>query len=175
MLKCLCNSFRIIITEYTIFIVTLPISYMFLSPIRASCISAGTFIFCTAMASCSWCTRQRQESRQNDGGASNHAVVPEPSDKQHLNGLPPSIINLLPTYVYKKEAGTDSLDCAVCLAGIHQDETVRWLPHCTHLFHRDCIDKWLGFHSTCPVCRITVNLDLKTDINLNVKSSVNQL
>jgi Ring finger domain len=170
MSKCLCHSLRIILTEYTIFIVTLPISYMFLSPVRASCISAGTFVFCTAIAMCSWCTRQRQESEQLDGAAPNHATVPEPSNKQHLNGLPPSMINLLPMYVYKKEAGGDSLKCAVCLGGIHQDEIVRRLPFCSHLFHRDCIDKWLDLHSTCPVCRITVNLDLETDITLNVKS-----
>lgn len=171
MSKWLCNSLQIILTEYTIFIVTVPLSYMFLSPIRASCISAGTFIFCMAIALCSWCTRQRQESRQQDGGASNHgAIMPEPSDQHHLNGLSPSLINSLPTYVYQKEAGVDSLDCAVCLSGIHQEEIIKRLPFCTHLFHKDCIDKWLGFHSTCPVCRMVVNLDLKKETTIDVKS-----
>ncbi|KAL0377554.1 UNVERIFIED_CONTAM: E3 ubiquitin-protein ligase MP [Sesamum radiatum] len=29
---------------------------------------------------------------------------------------------------------------------------VKEMP-CRHRFHADCIDKWLGIHGSCPVCR----------------------
>lgn len=171
--KWLCNSVKIILSEYTIFIVTLPISYLFLSPMRASCIAAGTFIICTLIALCSWYTRRNQESQQQEvSTVSNPVIIPEPSDRQLLDGLPPSLIDSLPTYIYENEGEVDSLDCAICLGAIHQNEIVKQLPFCTHLFHKDCIDKWLGFHSTCPVCRIMMNLDLEAEITFKV--NINQ-
>ncbi|KAJ4788906.1 RING-H2 finger protein ATL4O [Rhynchospora pubera] len=166
--KWLCTSLRIILSEYTIFIATLPVSYMFLRPVRASLLSAGAFIFCTVFALCSRYASRRQESQQQDeGAASNRAIVPEPSNLQHFDVLAPSLINALPTYVFKTE-GVDILECTVCLSGIHHGDIVKQLPFCTHLFHKDCIDKWLGLHSTCPVCRIMVNSDLKAEVTLKV-------
>ncbi|KAG0532567.1 hypothetical protein BDA96_04G118300 [Sorghum bicolor] len=43
--------------------------------------------------------------------------------------------------------------CAVCLEDVQRGETVRRLPACGHLFHKDCIDMWLHSHTTCPLCR----------------------
>ncbi|XP_027362754.1 uncharacterized RING finger protein ECU07_0330-like [Abrus precatorius] len=44
-------------------------------------------------------------------------------------------------------------DCAVCLCNMGETEEVITL-RCDHLFHRVCIDKWVGFNSaTCPLCR----------------------
>lgn len=45
--------------------------------------------------------------------------------------------------------------CAVCLGHLQQGEEVRRLP-CEHLFHRQCIDSWLGKSLQCPVCRQVV-------------------
>ncbi|KAF2284099.1 hypothetical protein GH714_018989 [Hevea brasiliensis] len=43
--------------------------------------------------------------------------------------------------------------CAVCLSEFAVDETVRDLK-CKHVFHKDCLDKWLlQCRSTCPLCR----------------------
>lgn len=72
-------------------------------------------------------------------------------------GLDPSVIETFPTFIYSTvkslKLGKDSLECAVCLNEFEDDETLRLIPKCDHVFHPDCIDHWLISHSTCPVCR----------------------
>ncbi|KAK3421902.1 hypothetical protein EUGRSUZ_G02496 [Eucalyptus grandis] len=43
-------------------------------------------------------------------------------------------------------------ECAICLEGVAAGETAREMP-CGHRFHGGCIERWLGLHGTCPVCR----------------------
>lgn len=72
-------------------------------------------------------------------------------------GLDQQIIDTFPTFVYsaakKFKIGTSILECAVCLNEFEDRQTLRWIPKCSHVFHPDCIDKWLHSHVTCPVCR----------------------
>ncbi|KAK4751264.1 hypothetical protein SAY87_004746 [Trapa incisa] len=72
-------------------------------------------------------------------------------------GLDQSVINTFPTLEYSKvkdlKIGKGALECAVCLCEFEDDETLRLIPKCDHVFHPDCIDAWLGSHTTCPVCR----------------------
>jgi len=59
----------------------------------------------------------------------------------------------LPTTVYEgQELPSNQTTCAVCMADFETSEELRSL-HCTHHFHKDCIDKWLGVATTCPVCK----------------------
>lgn len=67
-------------------------------------------------------------------------------------GLDPSIIASLPVFIYK-DIQNNSIECTVCLNVLENGETVRTLPNCKHIFHAECIDKWFGSHSTCPICR----------------------
>uniref|UniRef100_A0A8R7U2I5 RING-type E3 ubiquitin transferase n=1 Tax=Triticum urartu TaxID=4572 RepID=A0A8R7U2I5_TRIUA len=55
--------------------------------------------------------------------------------------------------VKEHKAVKGALECAVCLSEFDDDETLRLLPKCSHVFHPDCIDTWLASHITCPVCR----------------------
>uniref|UniRef100_A0A2P2KBT0 RING-type E3 ubiquitin transferase n=1 Tax=Rhizophora mucronata TaxID=61149 RepID=A0A2P2KBT0_RHIMU len=85
---------------------------------------------------------------------------PIPQDPGNSNkplGLDPLVIASLPMMAYKS---TDQLDhggvpveCSVCLGTIAEDSTVRLLSNCKHMFHVECIDMWLGSHTTCPNCR----------------------
>ncbi|XP_008804796.2 E3 ubiquitin-protein ligase Os03g0188200-like [Phoenix dactylifera] len=73
-------------------------------------------------------------------------------------GLDPAVLETFPTMEYaavKKVKGgkVGALECAVCLSEFSDDDTLRLLPKCCHVFHRDCIDAWLASHVTCPVCR----------------------
>nr|GLL48105.1 RING-H2 finger protein ATL11-like [Ipomoea trifida] len=72
-------------------------------------------------------------------------------------GLDTDFIDTFPTFLYSDvkglKLGKGALECAVCLNEFEDDETLRLLPACCHVFHHDCIDVWLASHVTCPVCR----------------------
>lgn len=50
------------------------------------------------------------------------------------------------------------IDCAICLDGFAADEEAREMP-CKHMYHSDCIEKWLRVRGTCPVCRFVMPVD----------------
>ncbi|KAE8688499.1 putative excision repair cross-complementing 1 ercc1 [Hibiscus syriacus] len=74
-----------------------------------------------------------------------------------MRGLEASVIETFPTMVYSEvkvhKIGNRALECAVCLNEFEDDETLRLIPKCDHVFHPECIDAWLASHTTCPVCR----------------------
>lgn len=76
-------------------------------------------------------------------------------------GLDRAVIETFPTFSYSEvkdhKIGKGALECAVCLNEFEENETLRLLPKCDHVFHPECIDAWLESHVTCPVCR--ANLD----------------
>ncbi|MQM23904.1 hypothetical protein Taro_056974 [Colocasia esculenta] len=53
----------------------------------------------------------------------------------------------------------DMEECAVCLDGLWAEgeekealSAVKEMP-CRHRFHGGCIERWLGLHGSCPICR----------------------
>ncbi|MCD7464760.1 hypothetical protein HAX54_053389 [Datura stramonium] len=72
-------------------------------------------------------------------------------------GLENSVIETFPTFTYAEvkdhHIGKGALECAVCLNEFEDDEMLRLIPKCDHVFHPECIDAWLKSHVTCPVCR----------------------
>lgn len=43
--------------------------------------------------------------------------------------------------------------CCICLGEYVENEDVRELPCCNHLFHSECVDKWLKLKARCPLCQ----------------------
>ncbi|XVF10561.1 hypothetical protein REPUB_Repub07fG0193000 [Reevesia pubescens] len=44
--------------------------------------------------------------------------------------------------------------CAVCLYDFERENEIRRLTNCRHIFHRSCLDRWMGYdQQTCPLCR----------------------
>uniref|UniRef100_A0A0E0F1T5 RING-type domain-containing protein n=1 Tax=Oryza meridionalis TaxID=40149 RepID=A0A0E0F1T5_9ORYZ len=83
----------------------------------------------------------------------------------NANAEPPNspvekLLLRVPNRVDKEE------ECVICLhgaaaasyAGGEEDDSRRWsvLPGCAHVFHKDCVTKWLHTHKTCPLCRADV-------------------
>lgn len=77
-------------------------------------------------------------------------------------GLDAKALRELPVFMWESnKAGVGGVaaaaehdgHCAVCLGEMEDGELGRLLPACRHVFHKECIDTWLGVSSTCPVCR----------------------
>ncbi|KAJ4711633.1 E3 ubiquitin ligase BIG BROTHER like [Melia azedarach] len=70
-------------------------------------------------------------------------------------GLSQELINLLPTSKYKfrnlifrRKAGER---CVICQMRYKRGDRQIKLP-CKHVYHSECISKWLGINKTCPIC-----------------------
>lgn len=51
------------------------------------------------------------------------------------------------------ESKEDDIDtCSICQEQLHPFSIIRQIDRCNHFFHQACIEKWLGEHSTCPLC-----------------------
>lgn len=91
-------------------------------------------------------------------------------------GLDASILETFPTFSYSEvkdhKIGKGALECAVCLNEFEDDETIRLIPKCDHVFHAQCVDAWLESHVTCPVCRANLVL-LSTDVQTQEPGEIN--
>ncbi|KAJ8625048.1 hypothetical protein MRB53_033578 [Persea americana] len=94
------------------------------------------------------------DSDTNRGGSRRNGLR---GRSRRLRGLDHAVIETFPVLEYSVvkglKLGKSTLECAVCLCEFEDDETLRLLPKCSHVFHPDCIDMWLSSHTTCPVCR----------------------
>ncbi|RRT41572.1 hypothetical protein B296_00052949 [Ensete ventricosum] len=73
-------------------------------------------------------------------------------------GLDAAAIAALPSVVISSGALKEGLECAVCICELSEGDAARLLPNCGHAFHIECIDMWFCSHSTCPLCRSSVEL-----------------
>ncbi|XP_047174810.1 brassinosteroid-responsive RING protein 1-like [Vigna umbellata] len=67
------------------------------------------------------------------------------------------IREILPVVKFSEMAGAEgeaAESCAVCLYEFEGDDEIRRLTNCRHIFHRGCLDRWMGYDQrTCPLCR----------------------
>ncbi|KAG4933354.1 hypothetical protein JHK87_047356 [Glycine soja] len=44
--------------------------------------------------------------------------------------------------------------CAVCLYEFEGEDEIRWLTNYRHIFHKRCLDHWMGYDQRmCPLCQ----------------------
>ncbi|KAI0500519.1 hypothetical protein KFK09_018733 [Dendrobium nobile] len=72
-------------------------------------------------------------------------------------GTPPaskSAVEALPIIEISEEmvAGDVEAQCAVCKDEFELGAEAMQMP-CKHIYHQDCIVRWLELHNSCPVCR----------------------
>ncbi|KAG4069517.1 hypothetical protein HA402_006883 [Bradysia odoriphaga] len=75
--------------------------------------------------------------------------------------------NTLP-HKYKRVRRSSEIDddegekCTICLSLFEIENDVRRLP-CMHLFHLDCVDRWLITNKHCPICRVDIEMHISKD------------
>ncbi|KAJ6257054.1 hypothetical protein Dda_7938 [Drechslerella dactyloides] len=79
--------------------------------------------------------------------------------EQHQGNAPPpasqeSIRNLQKVKVTQAEVD-DGTECVVCQDDLKFEEEVVKLP-CRHIYHEECVVKWLETHDACPICRTPI-------------------
>lgn len=65
-------------------------------------------------------------------------------------------------------------ECSVCLSRFEDGDFIRKLIKCNHVFHKDCLDRWLQqecYCATCPLCRSNV---LPEEILVKYRRFLNQ-
>ena len=75
-----------------------------------------------------------------------------------VGGLPEEAILMLPLSTLPAHCA--AVECCVCVSAIEpggEDSCVR-LP-CAHLFHAECIQRWLRTRRSCPLCRTLVEAE----------------
>ncbi|XVF52341.1 hypothetical protein PTKIN_Ptkin05aG0010800 [Pterospermum kingtungense] len=90
------------------------------------------------------------------------AIAAVTADAITREGLDPELIDAFPTFYYSSVKGFRrekyGLECAICLVEFTDDDTIRLLTICCHVFHKECVDLWLESHKTCPVCRAELDV-----------------
>jgi hypothetical protein len=46
--------------------------------------------------------------------------------------------------------------CSICQDCYTEGQAIRSITHCSHMFHKSCIDQWFEGHVHCPVCRYDI-------------------
>ncbi|CAI9118211.1 OLC1v1019746C1 [Oldenlandia corymbosa var. corymbosa] len=100
-------------------------------------------------------------------------------------GLDEAAIRAIPIFPYRKGRTTkqgsgekvwerNDSECAVCLNEFQEEEKLRIIPDCAHVFHIDCIDVWLQNNANCPLCRTSVSANRRPNLD-QITARINSL
>lgn len=85
----------------------------------------------------------------------------DPEDTEENRVMLFSKITSLP-YNIEKHGHAES--CPICCGEFEEDKYIKVLPKCSHIFHEDCIEKWIlkAKHRfiCCPVCRVNIREEI---------------
>ncbi|KAJ2831869.1 hypothetical protein GGI24_001432 [Coemansia furcata] len=84
-----------------------------------------------------------QIMEQNQG-----AHAPPPASQESIMKLPKRLVTA--------EELQRNMDCGICMEEYKPEEYAVELP-CKHVYHKECIDHWLGMNGTCPICRAAID------------------
>ncbi|KAL2897713.1 hypothetical protein RDABS01_039495 [Bienertia sinuspersici] len=129
-----------------------------------SCIGyAMPFILCATICCCLPCIISVlgfREDLNQTRGATTESINALPTYKfklkksRHNDGAVESGVVAAGTEKERVISGEDAV-CCICLAKYANNDEVRELP-CSHLFHKECVDKWLKINALCPLCKSEV-------------------
>ena len=76
----------------------------------------------------------------------------------NLNGVDINIINSFPKSVIEDVNKLEEKQCIICLEDFKNGEEKTTIP-CFHIYHPNCINKWLKAHNTCPICKTEIDME----------------
>ncbi|GLJ49288.1 hypothetical protein SUGI_1041690 [Cryptomeria japonica] len=118
-------------------------------------ISVGTMAVLTIILMASYvCIRLRLSRARTHGDP---IGVPAEMERGEIgHGLDQATLDGYPKMVYSEKRGSKAEKdcCSICLTDYVDEDVVRIMPDCAHIFHVACVDEWLRRHPTCPVCRV---------------------
>ncbi|KAK7838967.1 ring-h2 finger protein atl79 [Quercus suber] len=56
-----------------------------------------------------------------------------------------------------KEVASAYIVCVICLEEFENGQSCQVFSQCNHIFHSNCIGRWLKRRLTCPICRVSVS------------------
>ncbi|KAL8129453.1 hypothetical protein V2J09_018608 [Rumex salicifolius] len=120
-------------------------------------VSVGVVILITTITLASYfCTRSDTRSPPQADGEG-HQRQQQPEQRVIEIGIDEESLRTYPKLLYSKanfsKKDSAATCCSICLADYKNDDVLRLLPDCNHIFHLRCIDPWLRLHPTCPLCR----------------------
>ncbi|KAF8390189.1 hypothetical protein HHK36_024711 [Tetracentron sinense] len=92
-----------------------------------------------------------------EGSRSLEALLREVSNKDGPRPATKASIEAMAMVEITEGDGGDG-ECAICLEEWEIGGEAKEMP-CKHRYHCNCIEKWLGIHGSCPVCRFKMPVD----------------
>ncbi|XP_010062439.2 E3 ubiquitin-protein ligase At1g63170 isoform X1 [Eucalyptus grandis] len=136
-----------------------------------SCIGyAMPFILCATICCCLPCIMSvlgiREDFSQTRGATSesiNALPIYKFKVKQDLNADGEEFITggseggvLAPGTEKERFLSGEDAVCCICLSRYADNDELKELP-CHHVFHVECIDKWLKINASCPLCKSEIS------------------
>lgn len=56
-------------------------------------------------------------------------------------------------YDYYRETHFQNTECVICFQEVKYDLHDYMITPCNHVFHEDCLEKWMAIKMVCPICR----------------------
>ncbi|CAK0903537.1 unnamed protein product, partial [Prorocentrum cordatum] len=108
---------------------------------------------------CGHVTQAPRRSAADLAGASRLlplAVLQALVREQHGNPAHGSDIDALPTRTLQGIGHLgEQTKCLICLEDFGDGDDVMTLP-CLHIYHKKCVEQWLGCDNSCPVCKTPI-------------------
>ncbi|KAJ1493388.1 hypothetical protein T484DRAFT_1929193 [Baffinella frigidus] len=89
------------------------------------------------------------------GGAMTYESMLDLDKSVKKPGLSAAELRALGKVVVSEEQACGEDACTICLEAFRAGGRATQLV-CKHLFHSDCIERWLADHAVCPLCRCQV-------------------
>lgn len=101
-------------------------------------------------------------------GYSNHTRAEHVNIRNETNIFANVSTNMVSSYtvtlIFPVDFVEDNRECCICLDSNETSTSTTTSPlpwvelPCKHMFHRECVSRWLVTHDTCPVCRLNVRV-----------------